>query len=139
MFKRTALAMLAVFVTWSAMDFVIHAILLAPTYEATAELWRPEAEMKMGLMQLVTAISAVGFTLMYARLVDPKCMGAALLFGLIFGFISGISMGYGTYSFSPIPYKLALSWFLGATVEGIAGGFMLGLIVKPTTEPTTDN
>ncbi len=139
MFKRAALAMLAIFITWAALNYIIHAILLDATYKATAELWRPDAEMKMRLMQLVTAISAVGFVLIYVRLVDRKSMASALCYGLLIGIIFGISMGYGTYSYMPIPYSLALSWFLGELAKMLAGGLLLGLIVKPSSEPSTDN
>ena len=34
--KRTALAIFAVFVLWSAMDFVIHGMVLASPYALTA-------------------------------------------------------------------------------------------------------
>ena len=39
--KRIVLAVVAVFVAWSALDFVIHGLILASSYEATARLWRP--------------------------------------------------------------------------------------------------
>ena len=39
-------------------------------------------------------------------------------------------MGYGTYSFQPIPYMMALTWFLGSLVEGILAGLIVGAIVR---------
>jgi len=30
----------------------------------------------------------------------------------------------------PIPYMLALSWFLGTTAEGVLGGVVVGAILK---------
>ena len=39
-------------------------------------------------------------------------------------------MGYGSYSWLPIPYSLALVWFLGTTVEGVVGGLVAGLILR---------
>ena len=43
-------------------------------------------------------------------------------------------MGYGSYSYMPIPYSLALGWFLASTVEGVAAGVVVGLIVKGDSE-----
>lgn len=39
-------------------------------------------------------------------------------------------MGYGTYSFMPIPYLLALGWFLGTVVETTVAGALVGWIIK---------
>ena len=139
MFKRSVLAMLAIFAVWSGWEILLHGVLLEPTYRETAELWRPMDEMKMGLMHVVRAIGTIGFVLIYVRLVDHKSMTSALCYGLLIGIIFGTSMGYGTYSYMPIPYKLALSWFLGELARMLAGGLLLGLIVKPESEPSTEN
>ncbi len=130
MMKKILLATLAVFVAWSALDFVIHGLLLGSSYEATASLWRPMEEMKMGLMYLVTLLVSLCFVTIYARLVSPKSMNAAISFGVLFGLATGISMGYGTYSVQPIPYYMALSWFLGTLVETTVAGLLTGLIIK---------
>jgi hypothetical protein len=39
-------------------------------------------------------------------------------------------MGYGSYSVMPIPYHMALTWFLGAVSEAMVGGVILGAIVR---------
>lgn len=130
MIKRIILAVLAVFVAWSVIDFEIHGVLLAKTYQDTAQLWRPMAEMKMGLMRLVVLISATVFVSLYAFFMSKKSVATAVKFGLLFGLGAGISMGYGTYSVQPIPYKIAITWFLGTTLEATVGGLLVGLIVK---------
>ena len=53
MVKRIVLASLAIFIVWSLLDILIHMVILAPTYAATAHLWRPENEMMMGLMYFI--------------------------------------------------------------------------------------
>lgn len=128
--KRTILAVLAVFVTWSVLDFIIHGLILSSTYAATPQLWRPMDEMKMGLMYIVTFIVAASFVYIYARFVTEKNVRTAVLYGLVFGIGMGIGMGYGTYSVMPIPYVLALTWFLGSVVEYTVGGLLAGLIIK---------
>ncbi len=39
-------------------------------------------------------------------------------------------MGYGTYSYMPIPHSLALFWFLGTVIQTTLAGLLVGLIIK---------
>ncbi len=128
--KRTLLAALAVFVLWTILDMVIHAGILGSAYAATAELWRPQEDMKMVLMRIVVALSAFVFAYLYATVVTDKSMSKALTYGFLIGFSSGLGMGYGTYAVMPIPYHMALTWFLGTVVETTAAGALLGWILK---------
>jgi hypothetical protein len=130
MIKRIALSTVAVYVAWSVLDFVIHGIMLGPTYEATADLWRPEAEMKMGLLQVVNIIAALMFSLIFHRLAGEQSVKRGVEFGLYYGVAVGVGMGYGTYAFQAIPHKLALGWFLGMIVEAVVAGALVGLIAS---------
>ena len=128
--KRVILAILVVFVLWSVLDFVVHGLILAPAYQKTASLWRPMGEMKTGLYYLTVLISAIVFVSLYALFFARRGVWTALAYGFIFGLGAGISMGYGTYSFMPIPYHMALTWFLGTLAKITLGGICLGLIVR---------
>lgn len=130
MTRRIIFATVAVFVVWTALEFVLHNILLQSTYEATASLWRPEEEMKMGLMNVVQILSAFLFVLIYACLIKDKSVKQAMKFGVLYGLASGISMGYGSYAVMPIPYSLAFAWFMGSFVITLAGAAVTGLIVR---------
>lgn len=133
--KRLLIATLLVFAVWEVLDLVLHGLLLAPLYAATAQLWRPMEEMKQGLMVVVTLIAAFTFTYIYFRFIGNKCVGKGWRYGLWFGIGAGISMGYGTYSVMPIPYLMALGWFLGTLVQALVGGWIIGLIIRdPGTE-----
>jgi hypothetical protein len=128
--KRGILAILILFVFWSLADYLIHSLLLSGTYQATAKLWRPMAEMKMFLIHITVLISAVIFVLIYTLFFKYRGAGTGLAYGFLYGIGAGISMGYGTYAVMPIPYALALSWFLGTLFETTLGGLLLGWIVK---------
>lgn len=130
MIKRAVLAVIAVFIAWSALDFVIHGVLLQSAYEATADLWRPMDEMNIPLMYLVTLVFAAAFVAIYLLLVEPKSAGSGVLFGVLFGLAVGVSMGFGSFSYMPIPLSLAWSWFLGTLVECTVAGAITGLIVR---------
>ncbi len=131
--KRIVLGIVAVFVAWQALDALIHGVILKSTYEETASLWRPMAEMKMGLMSVVGLVATVCFVCLYAWLVRPKSWAAGLSYGLIFGAGTGFSMGFGTYSVMPLPQSLAVAWCVGSIVEAAVAGLLVGWIVKDTT------
>ncbi|VAX21923.1 hypothetical protein MNBD_NITROSPINAE03-49 [hydrothermal vent metagenome] len=130
MFKRYLLAIAGLFVIWSILDFVIHTQILGASYKATAELWRPMGEMKMGLLYCVTLVYATAFTLIYGKFFAVKNIGTGLKYGLAFGIASGFSMGYGSFAVMPIPYNIAYTWFWGVALECVIGGLVLGLIFR---------
>ena len=127
--KRIVFGIIAVFLAWTVMDIIIHGFLLMPAYIETSSMWRPQNEMKNGLLYLVTLVGAVGFVLIYCFFKN-KSMKTGLLYGLILGVAWGFSMGFGTYSYTPIPYFLALSWFTATLVETAVAGLLVGCIVK---------
>lgn len=130
MVKKTVLAIIALFILWSILDFVIHGVLLTEAYKATAELWRPMEEMKMGLMRIVVLISAITFVLIYTLFFREKNMKTALKYGLLFGLGAGVSLGYGSYSVMPMPYSMAFTWFLGVLIEATLGGLVIGVMLR---------
>jgi hypothetical protein len=128
MAKKIILSVIVVFMVWSILDFVIHQLILGASYQATPNLWRPMAEMKMGLMYGVVFLVSIAFVCLYAFLVKNQGIKTGFLYGVIYGLAAGLSMGYGTYSYMPIPYHMALTWFLGSVVEYIAAGLIVGWI-----------
>ncbi len=130
MTKRTIWAVVAVFISWSILDFILHGLLLRSTYEATANLWRPMDQMNMPLMYLVTLVFATCFVLIYSHMVGQKSVASGIRFGFLFGLATGISMGFGSYSMMPIPLTLAWSWLVGSWIEAIAAGAIAGVIIK---------
>lgn len=130
MLKKTALSVIVIFVAWTVLDFVIHGVILKSAYEATANLWRPMNEMKMNVMRMAVLIAALSFAWIYVRMISNKSIFTGIRYGLWWGLGAGVSMGYGTYSVMPIPYLMALTWFLGSLMEGVVAGVIVGGIVK---------
>jgi uncharacterized protein with PQ loop repeat len=130
MLKRIILAVVFVFIAWSILDFILHGMLLRSTYEATAALWRPMDKMNIPLMYFVTLVFSICFVLIYGLLVGQKSLISGIKFGALFGLATGISMGFGSYSYMPIPLTLAWSWFFGSLIEAIAAGAIVGTIIK---------
>jgi hypothetical protein len=131
MVKKILLGGLAIFVAWEVLDFLIHGVILGSTYATLGNMFRAQADMKMGLMVVVTLIAALAFAAVYAWFVNPKSLATGVKFGLVWGFAGGVMMGYGTYAAMPVPYVMALVWFLGTWVEFTVAGLLAGLIIKP--------
>jgi len=134
MLQRPILAVIAVFLTWSILDLVIHGTLLDPIYQATADLWRPVEEMKMALMYAVSIATAACFVMIYTCLVTRKSIAAGLKLGALFGLATGVSMGWGFYGYMPIPLSLAWGWFLSILINYVLAGALVGAIVKSREE-----
>jgi hypothetical protein len=132
MVKKILLGGLAIFVAWEVLDFLIHGLILGSIYATLPNLFRAQADMKMGLMAVVALIGALAFAATYAWFVNPKSLATGAKYGLVWGFGSGVMMGYGSYSAMPLPYAMALGWFLGSWVEFTVAGLLAGLIIKPT-------
>ena len=134
--KKSALAILGVFVAWSVMDFVIHGMILQSSYAATASLWRPMGEMKMSLMYITVFFPAVAFVLIYSLFFSRKGISTGLQYGLLFGLSMGLPMGYGTYSVMPIPYFIAFTWCFGSIIEAMVAGLIVGSIMREESRLT---
>jgi len=128
--KKILLTGVLVFVLWAVLDFIVHGLILRSAYASTASLWRPIAEMKMGLMYVTIFIAALAFSSIYGYLVTKKSLMTGLTYGFLYGIAVGVGMGYGSYSMMPIPYSMALTWFLSTVLEAILGGLLLGTVIK---------
>ena len=86
-------------------------------------------EMKMGVMYLSVLIAALAFVAIFSQFLK-RGVGSGLKYGLWFGVGAGVSVGYGSYSVMPIPYHMALTWFLGSIVEAAVGGLIVGAVLN---------
>lgn len=127
---RTIVASIVVFFVWSLLDMVIHQYLLRDAYEATAHLWRPEAEMKMTLISVVTFGYCACMAIIYAYMVAPKSLAAAIKFGFWFGLATAIVTGLAPHAYTPLPLNIALSWFVVTVIQAVVSGAIIGVIVK---------
>jgi len=87
-------------------------------------------DMNMPLMHFVTLVFTACFVAIYGLLVGQKSLMSGIKFGALFGLAIGISMGFGSYCYMPIPLTLALSWFFGSWIEAVVAGVIVGAILK---------
>jgi hypothetical protein len=121
-------AALAVYAVAQLSDYLIHGVILRSAYEATKDLWRPDMDEKMWIMVMVTAIWSVLFTLIFIKGCEGRGLAEGVRFGLLIGLFTAIPMAYGTYAMLPIPYSLALQWFVYGMVQCLLLGVVAALI-----------
>lgn len=134
--KRVWVGAGVVFVVFVLLDFVIHGMLLQSTYSTLPEgLMRPEAEMKMWIIFVVDAVIAYFFTLIFSKGYENKGIAEGVRYGAYIGIMFGMGMGYGSYASMPIPYMLALQWFLYTIVQYVVCGIAVSFVFKPKAAP----
>ena len=131
MLKRGIVACGATFLVWSVLDFVIHGVLLKDEYQATLHLWRGEEHVKLLLLSFVTLVFSICFVAIYGLLIKGRSVATGIKFGVLLGVASGVSMGFGSYSYMPIPLSLAWSWAVGTFFEIVVAGALVGAIMRP--------
>ena len=129
----------AAFVTLAVLDAIVNMGLLTEDYKATAQLWRPEGEMKVWLFYVVYAIQTFFLSLVFSKGYEGKGVAEGARYGLYMGLLLATPMAYGSYAAMPITYSLALKWFLFGTVEYIVVGIVLAMVYgkQATVTPVT--
>jgi hypothetical protein len=130
---RFWLSCLAVYVCYLIFMVLVDMVWLAPTYEDTAEIWRPEAELmsKMWIMFVTSAIWSVLFCYIFVRGREGRGIFEGIRYGAIIGVFYSLVQSYEMYAVLPIPYHLALSWFLSGLAFCMVAGIVVAGIYKP--------
>ena len=132
--KKWILASLAVFVIYEACNFLIHSVILMGIYEATTNLWRQDMNSTMWIMYVGDFFKAFIFVYIFSKGIENKGWIEGLRYGFWIGLYVSIGMGFGTYSWSPIPFNLALQWFIYGVIQLMICGIVAALIYRPAKE-----
>jgi hypothetical protein len=126
--KKLWIGFVAVFVVSFLLDILVNNFIMMKEYMETAQLWRPQAEMKTGVILVVELSFAFFFTFIFSKGYEGKGAVEGLRYGLYVGLMMNVTGAYMTYATMPVPYMLALKWFLFGTVQCMIYGAVLGLI-----------
>ncbi|MBN2367044.1 MAG: DUF1761 domain-containing protein [Calditrichaeota bacterium] len=138
--KRWLITSLVVFVVAQILEFIIHAVILSGIYETTAHLWRSESEMNsmMWIMWLSGLIWAFLFVYIFIKGYEGRGIMEGVRFGLIIGLFFSIPMSLGSYAAQPIPFSLAVYWFIFGVIEIVILGVVTALLYKPVQPPISE-
>ncbi len=133
--QRWVVASVVVTIVVAILEMIIHGFILQAHYQATAAVWRPQAEAQalMPLMWLGYAVFAPFFVWIYAQGVDPKedAIGQGVRFGLMLGIGLSAMSSMIWYVVLPIPRNLAFGWFLAGVAVYVAAGIAAALSYQP--------
>ena len=127
--KKVVLASVALAILWCVMDFVIHGVLLAGQYMATAQLWRPMEEMSYVMNWGTIFVCAVLFVLFYNNVTQVKTVEQGTKFGFWYGLLAGVAM-FSITIYMPVPQEIGIAWFFAGLSEAVAGGALVGYLLR---------
>jgi predicted PurR-regulated permease PerM len=109
--KKLAILLISLVVYFFATDFLVHGVLMKSAYQATAPLWRTEAEIQthMGSMMLGQFLVAIFTGLIFIHGYN----GGGIVEGVRFGILMAgfaIAPMFINYAVSPIPENIHWAW-----------------------------
>jgi hypothetical protein len=128
---KLLIAFVAVFVVSQVCNYLIHGQWLSATYQSLASVWRPDMESKRWIMFVAGAVFAFFFCYVFARGYEGKGIAEGARYGAIIGLFFGVPQAYDSYVIYPIPYSLALKWFVSGLVVTVILGIVAAAVYKP--------
>ena len=129
--KRYLAASLTVFAATMILGYIVHGVILEPTYRSLHGIWRTDMQSKIWIQWVVGLLISLLATYIFTKGYEAKGILEGVRFGLIIGLFASIPAAYGTYMIIPIPYLLALEWFLYGTGQWIIVGAVMAAVYKP--------
>ncbi|MBN1398977.1 MAG: hypothetical protein JXA06_13165 [Bacteroidetes bacterium] len=131
--KKVLIGAAAAFVILETLDFLIHDVILASSYSATPEIWRPDMMDVMWVLHIVKIVTAFFFALIFSKGYEGKGTVEGIRYGLYVGVMMSVGMAYGTYTMIAISPLLAFQWFLFSVFEYIIAGIGVSLVYGKRT------
>lgn len=129
--NRYLISVIAGFVFVFIYEFIVHGFLLIPTYAMTPYLWRGQDEM-LSLFPISVSVQFIMVAVLcfiFTRHYEDKGIKEGIRFGTMIGLLMGIG-SFGMYTYMPISFTLALSWFASILIETIGLGILFAKLYK---------
>lgn len=132
--KRFIAAVISVFFTFMALDFIIHNIILMDEYASLKNLWRPDMQSLLWMMPVITFIMSILVTCLFIRGYQERGIMEGLSFGILVGLMTNGMGAFSQYWMYPVPLSLAVKWFVFGLIEFIIAGIILSLVYRKREE-----
>lgn len=129
--KRYVIAGIAVFATFQVCDMIIHGRILMKDYEALASMWRPDMMSLMWIMWITGLILSFLFAFVFVKGYEARGMLEGVRYGLVIGLMMNGVGAFNQYVLFPIPFVLAVKWFVFGMIEFILAGLVVAAIYRP--------
>lgn len=127
MIKGMLLAGITAFVFVFIFEFAVHGFLMKEQYEATMNVWRPQAEANVYVMLLSQFLFAMAIAFFYPIVGSDKKSKKAVPFAIGLGLVMAMPQ-IATYSYLPIPMTISLLWTAATFVEVFGASFLVAKI-----------
>jgi hypothetical protein len=140
--KKLWIGFIVIFIAMAVLNMIIHGFILSSTYQTdeVSKIMRPESEMNsmMWIYYVVYIIQAFFFTFIFSKGYEGKGIIEGVRYGLYMGLLMATPMAYASYAMYPMPYSLALQWFIYGMIQYIILGILIALVYKkkPAATPT---
>jgi hypothetical protein len=129
--KRFIITVIAVFLCFWILDFIIHFIILGPTYQDYKELWRPDMMSKVWIMYISSFVLSLLFVYIFTKGYEGKGLREGIRYGLIIGLLFNGVGAFNQYAVYPISFSLAVKWFVYGMIEFIICGVVAAWLYRP--------
>jgi len=133
--KKFWIAFIVIFIVYEITNFIVHALILGSTYmsEEVALLFRPPAvlDSTMWLRLFTELVWSFFFTFIFVKGYENKGVMEGIKFGIYIGLFYSFVWAYQSYWMYPMPYSLALQWFIFGLIQCIILGILAAMIYKP--------
>ena len=140
--KKLWIGFIVIFIAMAVLNMIIHGFILFSTYQTdeVSKIMRPESEMNsmMWIYYVVYIIQAFFFAFIFSKGYEGKGIMEGVRYGLYMGLLMATPMAYASYAMYPMPYSLALQWFIYGMIQYIILGILIALVYekKPAATPT---
>lgn len=125
--KGMLLAGITAFVFVFIFEFAVHGFLMKEQYEATMNVWRPQAEANVYVMLLSQFLFAMAIAFFYPIVSPDKKSKKAVPFAIGLALVMAMPQ-IATYSYLPIPITISLLWTAATFVEVFGASFLVAKI-----------
>ncbi|MCW8804821.1 MAG: hypothetical protein OQK56_00040 [Ignavibacteriaceae bacterium] len=133
--KKFWIAFIVVFIVYEITNFIVHGLILGSTYmnEEITPLFRPQAilDSTMWLRLFTELVWSFFFTFIFVKGYENKGIMEGVKFGIYVGLFYSFVWAYQSYWMYPMPYSLALQWFIFGLIQCIILGILAAMIYKP--------
>ncbi|MHB9010673.1 MAG: hypothetical protein ACYC49_00380 [Ignavibacteriaceae bacterium] len=137
--KKLWTGFIAVWIVYGILEWLVNVVILHSAYMSgdVAKWMRPNGEIKLWVIYVAYLFFAFFFTLIFSKGFENKGIIEGVRYGIYVGLMVSLPAAYVSYATMPMPYTLALQWFLYGMIEMILCGIVLAFVYKPKESKAT--
>ncbi len=132
--KKFIIAVIAIYIIKQILDFIIHGLILEPTYEKMSDIWRPDMEDKMWVMYVTGFVFSFLFVHIYHFFMKghfKSGVATGFCYGLLMGLLMEGGGMFNDYALYNLSAGLMWQWFIFGMIQMIIYGIVVSYIYKP--------